>query len=68
MMESLWATLKKELIQQQQFTTRAHARSAIFELIEVWCQCERARSSLGYLSPECFDAATRVGWYDRVST
>ncbi|MSR45238.1 MAG: hypothetical protein EXS15_07795 [Phycisphaerales bacterium] len=35
MMESLWATPKKELIQQQQFTTRAHARSAIFELIEV---------------------------------
>ena len=55
MMESLWATLKKELVQHAKFKTRAQARSSIFEWIEVWYQRERSHSSLlslGYLSPE----------------
>jgi putative transposase len=38
MMESLWATLKKELVQHAKFKTRAQARSSIFEWIEVWYQ------------------------------
>ena len=61
MMESLWATLKKELVQHAKFKTRAQARSSIFEWIEVWYQRERSHSSLGYLSPEQFEAARRVG-------
>ena len=60
MMESLWATLKKEFVQHAKFRTRAQARSLIFEWIEVWYQRERSHSSLGYLSPEQFDAARRV--------
>ena len=35
MMESLWATLKKELVHGQRFRTHDEARSAIFEWIEV---------------------------------
>ena len=46
MMESLWATLKKELVQHAKFKTRAQARSSIFEWIEVWYQRERSHSSL----------------------
>lgn len=55
-----WATLKKELVQHAKFKTRAQARSSIFEWIEVWYQRERSHSSLGYLSPEAFEAARRV--------
>ena len=68
MMEILWATLKKKLVQYAKFRTRAPARSSIFEWIEVWYQRERSHSSLGYLSPEAFEAARRVGLYDCVST
>jgi transposase InsO family protein len=38
MMESFWATLKKELIHLQDYPTRAAARQAIFEYIEVVLQ------------------------------
>ena len=61
MMESIWARLKKELVQHAKFKTRAQALSSIFEWIEVWHQRERSHSSLGYLSPEQFEAARRVG-------
>jgi hypothetical protein len=67
-MESLWATLKKEVVQHAKFGTRAPARSSIPELIEVWHQRERSHSSLGYLRPEQFEVASRVGKYDCVST
>ena len=67
-MTSLWATLKKELVQHAKFKTRAQASSSIFEWIEVWYQRERSHSSLGSLSPEQFEAARRVGSYDCVST
>lgn len=61
MMESLWASLKKELIQHEAYATRAEARAAVFAWIEVWYQRERSHSSLGYLSPEAFEAARRTG-------
>lgn len=57
MMESLWASLKKELVHHETFVTRAQARAAVFAWIEVWYQRERSHSSLGYLSPEAFEAA-----------
>ena len=61
MMESLWATLKKELVHDQHFRTHAEARTAIFEWIEVWYQRIRIHGSLGYVSPEAFEATERVG-------
>jgi transposase InsO family protein len=61
MMESLWATLKKELVHGQRFRTHDEARAAIFEWIEVWYQRIRIHGSLGYVSPEAFEATERVG-------
>jgi putative transposase len=57
MMESFWATLKTELIHQSQYATRDQARAAIFEYIEVFYNRKRLHSSLGYVSPESFEAA-----------
>jgi putative transposase len=57
MMESFWATLKTELIHQEHYATRSQARQSIFEYIEVFYNRQRLHSSLGYLSPESFEAA-----------
>jgi transposase InsO family protein len=61
MMESLWSLLKKELVHGNRFRTRGEARLAVFEWIEVWYQRKRIHGSLGYVSPEAFEAAARVG-------
>ena len=53
--ESFWATLKKELIYQTHFKTRDQARLAIFEYIEVFYNRERLHSSLLYQSPHGFE-------------
>jgi putative transposase len=57
MMESFWATLKTELIHQSSYATREQAKAAIFEYIEVFYNRKRLHSSLGYVSPESFEAA-----------
>ena len=50
-MESFFASLKKELVHGADFATRAEARAAIFEYIEVFDNGQRRHSSLGYVSP-----------------
>jgi putative transposase len=55
--ESFWATLKKELMSDVRFATREEARAAIFEYIEVFYNRQRIHSSLGYVSPEQFEAS-----------
>ncbi|MCA9839985.1 MAG: IS3 family transposase [Trueperaceae bacterium] len=55
MIESFWATLKKELIYQCHFKTRDEARLAIFEYIEVYYNRERLHSSLLYQTPTGFE-------------
>jgi putative transposase len=50
-MESFFASLKKELVHEADFATRADARAAIFEYIEVFYNIQRRHSSLGYVSP-----------------
>jgi transposase InsO family protein len=55
--ESVWATLKKELVNHEQYATRNQARRSIFEYIEVFYNRQRLHSSLGYLSPEAFEAS-----------
>jgi transposase InsO family protein len=57
--ESFWATLKKELMSDRVFATRDEARAAIFEYIEVFYNRQRIHSSLGYVSPEAFEAGRR---------
>jgi putative transposase len=56
-MESFWATLKNELVHHEHYTTREQARQSIFEYIEVFYNRKRLHSSLGYLSPEAFEAS-----------
>jgi putative transposase len=50
-MESFFASLKKELVHDANFATRAEARAALFEYIEVFYNGQRRHSSLGYVSP-----------------
>jgi putative transposase len=50
-MESFFASLKKELVHDADFTTRTEARTAIVEYIEVFYNQQRRHSSLGYVSP-----------------
>jgi transposase InsO family protein len=50
-MESFFASLKKELVHGAGFATRAEARAALFEYIEVFYNNQRRHSSLGYVSP-----------------
>jgi putative transposase len=50
-MESFFASLKKELVHGADFATRAEARAALCEYIEVFYNNQRRHSSLGYVSP-----------------
>ena len=54
-MESLWGTLKTELVYRQHYRTRAEAKNAIFAYIEGWYNRQRRHSTLGYLSPAEFE-------------
>ena len=56
-MESFWATLKTELIYPSRYQTHEQARASIFEYTEVFYNRQRLHSSLGYVSPESFEAA-----------
>jgi transposase InsO family protein len=56
-MESFWATLKTELIHQEDYATREQARGSIFEYIEVFYNRVRLHSTLNYQSPEAFEAS-----------
>jgi putative transposase len=53
--ESFFATLKTELLHRQSWPTRQHARTAIFEYIEVFYNRQRRHSTLGYLTPAEFE-------------
>jgi putative transposase len=54
--ESFFATLKNEMYYRQAFTTRARARFAVAEYIEVFYNRRRLHSTLGYRTP--FEALT----------
>ena len=51
MAESFFATFKAELVADQQWPTRAAARTAIFEWLEVFYNRQRCHSALAYRSP-----------------
>jgi len=54
-MESFWSSLKRELVHRCRFATRAEARAAVFEWIEIFYNRERLLSALGYHSPVDFE-------------
>lgn len=51
-MESIFASLKKELVHRQRFKTRAQAKAAIFEYIELFYNRQRRHSAIGYKTPK----------------
>ena len=53
--ESFFGTLKKELIQGENYQTRQQAVSAVFEYIEVFYNRQRKHSKLNYQSPVEFE-------------
>jgi putative transposase len=54
-MESFWSTLKLELVYRRRFDTRLHARTEIFDFIEVFYNRLRRHTSLAGLSPAHFE-------------
>jgi transposase InsO family protein len=57
MMESFFATLKKERVHHETYDTREAARKSVFEYIELFYNTRRRHSALGYVSPEQFEKA-----------
>ena len=57
--ESFFGALKSELVNDADFATRAEARTAIFEYIEVFHNRQRLHSSLGYLAPVDYEALAK---------
>ena len=53
--ESFFSTLKIELVYTTDWATRADARAAVFEYLEIFYNSYRRHSSLGYLSPAAFE-------------
>lgn len=49
--ESFFSTLKTELVNHDDYRTKAQARQSLFEYIEVFYNRIRRHSTLGYLSP-----------------
>ena len=59
-MESFFASLKKELVHDEDYHTREQARGSIFEYIETFYNTRRRHSALGYLSPAEFEQSRRA--------
>jgi transposase InsO family protein len=53
--ESFFATLKRELVHDARYATRAQAAASIFEYVEAFYNRVRRHSSLGYQSPTEFE-------------
>ena len=53
--ESFFATLTKECLEERLFDSRTEAQLAIFEFIEVWYNRQRRHSSLGNRSPAAYE-------------
>lgn len=53
--ESFWGKLKTEMAYHERFATKAQARAAVFEYIEMFYNRTRLHAALDYLSPEQFE-------------
>ena len=53
--ESFFASLKRELVHSERYTTRDVARASIFEYVEVFYNRVRRHSPLGYVAPAEFE-------------
>jgi putative transposase len=59
--ESFFASLKVALVDRHDWPSRAAARVAIVEYIEVWYHRQRLHSTLGYLSTAQFETRAHAG-------
>ena len=50
-MESFFVSLKTERVHQARFRTRAEARAAVFDYVEVFYNRQRLHSAIGYQTP-----------------
>ena len=55
--ESVFASLKKELVHDEDYATRDEARGSLFEYIEAFDNRVRRHSSLGYVAPAEYERA-----------
>lgn len=51
-MEAFWGKMKYEWLSDYQFKTRAEAKSAVFEYVEIFYNRQRLHASNGYLTPD----------------
>ena len=54
-LESFFGTLKTELVHGERYRTRQEARLSIFEYVEMFYNCQRRHSALGYRSPQQYE-------------
>lgn len=54
--ESFFHTLKVELVHDEHYQTRVQARVSLFEYINVYYNRQRRHSTIGYMTPEKFEA------------
>ena len=54
--ESFFATIKREVINDRAWPTRAGLHRAVLDYIEGWYNTRRLHSSLGYLSPAEYES------------
>lgn len=59
-MESFFSSLKGEHLQHQQFATREAARAAVFAYVETFYNPVRLHSSIGYRTPNEFEAMLKT--------
>ena len=53
--ESFFATLKRDLVRTARWATRAEAQQALTRFIDRWYNHQRRHSALGYLSPVAYE-------------
>ncbi|MEO6940826.1 MAG: IS3 family transposase [Candidatus Kapaibacterium sp.] len=55
-MESFFKTMKVEEVYQKNYRTRDEAKQKLFDYIEIFYNRQRLHSTLGYDTPEVFEA------------
>jgi putative transposase len=57
--ESFFSTLKRERVYRRQYATRDQARADVFDYIERFYNPRRRHSTLGLVSPDEFEQASK---------
>jgi len=65
-MESFFKTMKVEEVYRRKYQTREEAQQSIFEYIEIFYNRQRLHSTLGYETPEAFEAQSIIADHDMV--